>query len=195
MCKTSLSKRSRMDKITLERIESAHPLLVEELKCIYADINKAITSKYAKFRFSHVLRSDKEQNDLYAQGRTKPGKIVTNARAGESNHNYGLAVDIVQLLDKDKNGTFETASWDIKLDADFDGIPDWNEVVSIFERYGWQWGLFNSKGQRYDFPHFQKTFGLSISDLKKLPKVNGYPNIFVNKPQNTNTCKCCGQPV
>lgn len=34
-----------------------------------------------------TLRPNSEQNDLYAQGRTAPGKIVTNARAGESAHN------------------------------------------------------------------------------------------------------------
>lgn len=33
-------------------------------------------------------RSNEEQNDLYAQGRTKPGKIVTNAKAGQSPHNF-----------------------------------------------------------------------------------------------------------
>lgn len=41
-----------------------------------------------------TLRSNEEQNGLYAIGRTQPGKIVTNARAGESAHNpdqYGRA--------------------------------------------------------------------------------------------------------
>ncbi|MED0738884.1 M15 family metallopeptidase, partial [Aneurinibacillus thermoaerophilus] len=38
-------------------------------------------------------RSIAEQNELYAQGRTKPGKIVTNAKGGTSYHNYGLALD------------------------------------------------------------------------------------------------------
>jgi len=32
-------------------------------------------------------RDNKEQDELYAIGRTKPGKIVTNARAGDSAHN------------------------------------------------------------------------------------------------------------
>ncbi|MBH8600228.1 M15 family metallopeptidase, partial [Thermoactinomyces sp. CICC 23799] len=36
------------------------------------------------------LRTFAEQNELYAQGRTKPGKIVTNAKAGQSYHNFGL---------------------------------------------------------------------------------------------------------
>lgn len=34
-----------------------------------------------------TLRSNAEQDELYAQGRTKPGRIVTNARAGQSSHN------------------------------------------------------------------------------------------------------------
>lgn len=40
-------------------------------------------------------RSHKEQAAIYAQGRTKPGKRVTNARAGFSAHNWGIAVDVV----------------------------------------------------------------------------------------------------
>src|SRR5690606_22511724 len=34
-----------------------------------------------------------EQDALYAQGRTKPGSIVTNAKGGQSNHNFGIAMD------------------------------------------------------------------------------------------------------
>ena len=44
------------------------------------------------------LRTAAEQDALYAQGRSKPGHIVTNARAGFSMHNYGLAVDVVPYL-------------------------------------------------------------------------------------------------
>jgi peptidoglycan L-alanyl-D-glutamate endopeptidase CwlK len=39
-------------------------------------------------------RTYAEQEELYAKGRTEPGKIVTNARAGYSMHNFGLAFDI-----------------------------------------------------------------------------------------------------
>lgn len=34
-----------------------------------------------------TLRSNEEQDELYAIGRTKPGRIVTNARRGQSAHN------------------------------------------------------------------------------------------------------------
>lgn len=39
-------------------------------------------------------RTFDEQNALYAQGRTTAGSIVTNARGGHSNHNFGIAFDI-----------------------------------------------------------------------------------------------------
>lgn len=166
------------DKLTLQRIETAHPLIRFELSVIYAFICEQVNSKYCKVRFTWVLRTDEQQNELYAKGRTKQGNIVTNAKAGQSYHNYGLAVDICLLLDKDKNGTFESVSWDTVFDGDGDGVADWLEVVKIFNRYGWQWGLINSKGNRYDLPHFQKTFGYRTWDLKQMPKdENGYPII------------------
>ena len=45
-----------------------------------------------------TFRSRPEQDDLYAQGRTKPGPVVTNARAGQSAHNFGLAFDGAPLI-------------------------------------------------------------------------------------------------
>lgn len=45
-----------------------------------------------------TYRSRTEQDELYAQGRTIPGKIVTNARAGQSAHNFGLAFDGAPLV-------------------------------------------------------------------------------------------------
>lgn len=50
-----------------------------------------------------TYRSNEEQNELYAQGRTKKGKIVTRAKAGQSPHNYkpSFAFDIAfQSADK-----------------------------------------------------------------------------------------------
>jgi len=50
-------------------------------------------------------RSNEDQEKLYKQGRSIDGKVVTNARSGQSFHNYGRAIDYVPV----KNG--ET-SWD-----------------------------------------------------------------------------------
>jgi len=168
----------QQDPITLERIEKAHPAVRFELSVIYAWICEEVNSQYCQVRFTWVFRTGKEQSNLYAQGRTKPGTIVTNADEGESYHNYGLAVDICLLIDRDKNGTFETASWDVVFDGNKNGIAEWLEVVKIFEFYNWQWGLINRKGKHYDKPHFQKTFGYKTWQLKRLSKdKNGYPKI------------------
>lgn len=166
------------DKITLERIESAHPDIRFELSVIYAWICAEVNSEYCQVRFTWVLRTNKQQDNFYAQGRTKPGNKVTNAKAGQSYHNYGLAVDICLLIDRDKNGTFEEASWSTVFDGNSNNIPDWLEVVKIFNVFGWQWGLINSRGKRYDLPHFQKTFGYRPWQLKRKGKdENGYPII------------------
>ena len=97
-----------MDLQTIEKIKKeAHPKLREELQKIYEEANNKLGK--SRLRFSMIFRTFKEQDDIYAQGRTKKGKIVTFSKAGQSYHNYGLAVDIVMLLDKDGNGTYETA--------------------------------------------------------------------------------------
>jgi peptidoglycan L-alanyl-D-glutamate endopeptidase CwlK len=164
-----------MDKITLERIALIHPVLREELGEIYKEICERLQGRVI-CRFTHTLRTNEEQNKLYAKGRTEPGSIVTYAREGQSFHNFGLACDIVLLVDKDGNGTYESVDYSTKSDNDKDGIADFDEVDYVFNMYGWK-GLYKANGQRFDFPHFQKTFGLSIAQLQKLPVVNGYPII------------------
>jgi peptidoglycan LD-endopeptidase CwlK len=155
-----------MDKVTLERIELLHPKLRDEVKTIYSEICSALTGK-AMCRFAYTLRTFAEQDILYNQGRTTPGKIVTNAKGGQSYHNYGLAIDIVLVVDKDGNGSFETASWDVSSDFDGDGQSDWMEVVAIFKRHGFAWG---GDWKFTDKPHFEKTFGFTIAQLQELNK-------------------------
>jgi peptidoglycan L-alanyl-D-glutamate endopeptidase CwlK len=154
------------DEKTLERIQLLHPKLREEALTMYDEIVAALTGT-AACRFAYTLRTFAEQDALFAQGRTKPGAIVTKAKGGQSYHNYGLAIDIVLLVDKDKNGTFETASWDLKTDFDGDGKSDWQEIVAIFKRYGYEWG---GDWKFVDAPHFQKTLGKSIAELQGLHK-------------------------
>ena len=152
------------DQKTLERIQLLHPKLRDEALELYDEIVASLTGS-AICRFAYTLRTFAEQDALFAQGRTKPGKRVTNAKGGQSYHNYGLAIDIVLLVDKDKNGTFETAAWDLKTDFDGDKKADWMEVVQIFKRYGFEWG---GDWKFVDAPHFQKTFGKSIYELRAL---------------------------
>jgi peptidoglycan L-alanyl-D-glutamate endopeptidase CwlK len=146
------------DGKTLDRIQLLHPKVRQEADKIYSEIALALTGR-AICRFSHTLRTFKEQDDLYAQGRSKPGAKVTNAKGGDSYHNYGLAIDIVLIKDA------KVALWDTKSDFDGDGKSDWMECVAIFKKYGWDWG---GEWKFVDAPHFQKSFGYSIAKLKEL---------------------------
>jgi peptidoglycan L-alanyl-D-glutamate endopeptidase CwlK len=163
-----------MDKITLERIQLLHPKLREEGLKIYTEICTALTGK-AMCRFAYTIRTFAEQDALFY---AKPQ--VTKAKGGQSYHNYGLATDIVLIVDKDGDGKYESASWDVKSDFDGDGKSDWQEVVAIFKRYGWEWG---GDWKFYDAPHFQKTLGYSIAQLQELHnkqvanKQTGYLNL------------------
>jgi peptidoglycan L-alanyl-D-glutamate endopeptidase CwlK len=83
---------------------------------------------------------------------------VTNANAGQSIHNYGLALDIVLIVDR------EDASWDVAMDYDKDRRADWMEVTNILKRNGWEWG---GDWKRFkDAPHFEKNFGYTWRQLK-----------------------------
>ena len=166
-----------MDKITLDRIKTAHPKLRNELRNIYNDICLAVKGK-AICRFSYVIRSMEEQEILYAKGRTTPGPVVTWAKPGRSYHNYGMAVDIVLLKDTNGDGTYDKASWETNLDFDGDGKADWSEIVAIFKAYGWTWGGDFLPKNKIDKPHFQRTYGFPTSKLMTLPKDSqGYPII------------------
>jgi len=163
-----------MDKITQDRIEKLHPSVVSEVKQIIDECNTNLKGQ-AQVRITQGLRTFGEQTRLYSQGRTRPGKKVTNAKPGQSIHNYGLAIDICLII----NG--KSASWDTAKDWDNDQVADWYECVKVFAKHGWNWGG-NWKNFK-DLPHFEKRTvqiaGQSVACnwriLSKLPKdKNGY---------------------
>jgi peptidoglycan LD-endopeptidase CwlK len=105
------------------------------------------------------LRTYAEQAALYAQGRTTPGPIVTQAQAGHSNHNFGYALDFALLTNDGRS-----VSWDTKLDGDRDGRSDWNEVAEIGKDLGFKWG--GDWTSFVDMPHLEMTFGISTAQFR-----------------------------
>lgn len=176
-----------MDNITLDRIKTLHPKIRKEVELLYKKANNLQLGKGVRLRFSYTFRTFEEQDKLYAQGRTTKGSKVTNAKGGQSIHNYGLAFDIVILYDKDGDGNFEEASWDTKRDGDKDGIADWLEVTKVFTDAGYTNG-FITNGKKWDLPHFQRDFKLSWQQMKtKIDKgdytsetINGYTYKYIN---------------
>ena len=137
--------------INSRKIEDLYPKLQELCRqfiadCLDAGVEVAITSTY---------RDNEYQNFLYAKGRSdKNSKKVTNAKGGDSIHNYRLAFDFVPLLA---------------------GNPQWNDL-NLFKRcgacalllgleWGGEWISFK------DYPHCQYTNGLTLRELKsgKMP--------------------------
>lgn len=138
-----------MDNTTLQRIALLHPAVRQEVTNLVNQVSAALTA-HSEMRIVQGFRTFPEQDALFAQGRTKPGPKVTNAKAGQSFHNYGIAIDFCLLI----NG--KEISWNVGKDYDGDGLADWMEVVQIFIRAGWTWGkAFN------DLPHLEKRFGFA----------------------------------
>lgn len=103
-------------------------------------------------------RSHEEQAELYAQGRTKPGKRVTNAKPGQSKHNSypSLAVDVVPWPEKwSSEDAFESLHDTV--------IAHWQEMQRNGETggyalvWGGDWdGDGDREDQRFnDLPHYE----------------------------------------
>ncbi len=121
---------------------------VEKFKalCKESGIDLLITSTY---------RDNESQNALYAQGRTAPGKIVTNAKAGQSWHNFRCAVDVVPLV----NGK---PVWD-------GDDPIWAKVGALGKQAGLEWAGDWKKFK--EMAHFQYTGGLTLAQLNAGGKI------------------------
>ncbi len=132
--------------INSRSLDDLHPIVKEKCKafiaiCLLNGIEVVITSTY---------RDNESQNDLYAQGRTKPGKVVTNAKAGQSWHNFRCAFDFAPLkngkIDWNDTKTFQKCG---ALAKEFCGLEWAGDWVSFKE-----------------LAHCQYTGGLSLADLR-----------------------------
>jgi peptidoglycan L-alanyl-D-glutamate endopeptidase CwlK len=144
-----------MDNVTQQRVLLLHPSIRNEVTQLINQANAQLT-KHAEIRIVQGLRTFDEQSALYNQGRTTKGKKVTNAKAGQSYHNYGLAIDFALLINDTQ------ISWDLKKDWDGDKIADWMEVVKVFRNAGYEWG---GTWTFQDNPHLEKTFGYTWKEL------------------------------
>ena len=101
-----------------------------------------------------TLRSFDEQAELFAIGRSKPGEKVTNAEPGKSWHNFGLAFDVVPLV----NGK-----------AVFDS-PFWNRIGELGKQVGLTWG---GDFQSFkDKPHFEFHPNLTLAEANQRRESN-----------------------
>lgn len=131
------------DVISISRRILLHPKLRDRY---IAFIEEAEERLNITLRMAQGLRTFAEQDAVYAQGRTTPGKIVTYSPAGTSYHNYGLAGDEVI----------------VRKDGSIDWNYDYNKIVPFAEKYDLQCGInFPHK----DSDHFEDKMGLNWRDM------------------------------
>lgn len=113
--------------------------------CDADGITLLITSTY---------RDNASQDALYAQGRNgTPGPVVTNAKGGQSFHNWRLAFDVVPLVNGKAVWPTSGASGAL-----------WRKVGAIGKTCGLEWA---GDWKRFpEFPHFQYTGGMTLADLQ-----------------------------
>ena len=136
--------------INSRSLSELHPVCKEKAEKFLSlakdnGIDLLVTSTY---------RDNESQAALFAQGRTKPGMIVTNARPGQSWHNWRCAFDVVPI----RNGkpVWNTTGPDGDL---------WRKVGEFGESVGFEWaGRWT--GKLREFAHFQYTGGLTLADLQ-----------------------------
>jgi peptidoglycan L-alanyl-D-glutamate endopeptidase CwlK len=129
-------------------VAELHPVVQAKAKAFIAEchaqgIDLIVTSTYRDFA---------SQNALYAQGRTAPGKKVTNAKGGQSFHNFRVAFDIVPM--RAGKPVWNTSGADGDL---------WRRVGGIGKAHGLEWG--GDFKSIKDMPHFQYTNGLTLADF------------------------------
>lgn len=131
-----------MDKVLLS--PELHPIVKQKA----LELQEILHKQGITILYTQGYRDFYTQARIYAQGRTLPGKIVTNAKPGYSPHNYGLAVDFVPLV----NGK---AAWD-RVDL-------FEKIGAEAKKVGFEWG--GDFKSFLDRPHLQIMFGLTIKDL------------------------------
>jgi peptidoglycan L-alanyl-D-glutamate endopeptidase CwlK len=139
------------DLISIERLSKLHPSIRSDAVRAYREAVR-LTPQNVHPVVVQTLRTFEEQDLLYQKGRTRPGPIVTNAKAGSSYHNYGLALDFCL---------------DVKGKLIWTVNKDWMTVVECFKELGFSWGGDWTGGFK-DYPHLEKHFGFHWRDLLAL---------------------------
>ena len=140
----------------MERLSKVHP----ELRRRAIIIAERLKAQGVTVEVVQGFRTAVQQEALYAQGRTKPGKRVTNARAWQSNHSYGLAVDFC-IFEKGK------PNWNAPQ-------PKWKQIGVAAESVGLEWG---GRWKFVDMPHVQLS-GLSVAQCYALYRKGGLPLVW-----------------
>ena len=118
-----------------KRLQQLHPAAASAVRAMIADL----AAQGIVVEVVQGLRTFAEQDALFAKGRTAPGSIVTQARGGQSNHNYGLAADLCPF-------TNDKPDWNAPMQV-------WAAIGTAAAAHGLEWG---GQWKKFlDKPHVQ----------------------------------------
>ncbi len=143
---------------SVQRIKELHPSIQP---FVIQFINES-EKQGIQLRVTDGYRTYAEQTKLYNQGRTTPGNVVTNAKAGYSLHNFGLAVDVVPMVDGKPN--YNTDKWP--------------SIASIGKAIGFTWG--GDFKSIKDKPHFEMRYKHTTAQLRNKVAAGNTTNGYVN---------------
>jgi peptidoglycan L-alanyl-D-glutamate endopeptidase CwlK len=147
-----------------EAIEAVDPRSEKNIATLLPEVQPMARALVQRAAFNGIrikiisgLRTYAEQEELYAQGRTKPGPKVTNSRGGYSNHNFGIAFDI---------GVFEGQKY----------LPEsvkYKAVGALGTDLGLDWG--GNWTSIVDQPHFQlrPVWSVDLTEREMLAELRG----------------------
>ena len=145
-----------LDQLTIQRVNALHPKVIGQ----FTSFIDAIEAKTGRtFRMVQGGRTFAQQDAIYAQGRTKPGKIVTNAKGGESYHCYWIAGDVVPFMigsttELDWAFDFKTIrqeAIDNGLECGMDWVKPLTDLDHFENRFGYTWEQLLAKYEARDF--------------------------------------------
>jgi len=127
--------------INSRAIDDLDPVVAKKCRAFIAACKKEgievlITSTY---------RDMESQAEIYAQGRTRPGRIVTYAKPGHSFHNWRVAFDFVPIVN---------------------GKARWNDART-FRRCRQIGEALGLEGLKFEMAHLQFTGGLNLADFRR----------------------------
>lgn len=140
------------------KINKLHPQFQDKVRRF---IKKVYEQHQIKLRIVQGYRTYREQDELYAKGRTMPGSKVTNAKGGQSNHNFGLAIDVFPIWQDGR----------VHMEDDAENIRLLKLIAHVGIEEGLAWGGNWRKFK--DYPHFELKVGKNMAQLRAAVKAAG----------------------
>lgn len=148
-----------LSNISAERLAQVHPELARRVR----NLATALEAENIQIQVSMGLRTAAQQTEIYAQGRTEPGKVVTNAHDYQSNHVIGCAVDVYP-----EDAETNAPDWNATH-------PSWQRIIALAPTYG----LRDGKSW-HDLPHleFQEIPTEPTPAVQECCKLNGVTAVW-----------------